>query len=238
MPIIACVTGANRGIGLALTRQLIRRGDRVIATARDPKGCAAFAEMADTGRLHPIALDVADDASLAALPERVAALTDRVDLLINNAGVNGGSVPEGGPNRDWGALEPVGMLSMMRVNAVGPLLVTQALVELLAAGTDPRVLCVSSQLGSLERKTDGGGYGYCMSKAALNMGARAMAADIRERGIVAVAVHPGWVITDMGGPNAELTPEQSASGLLNLAAELGPDDAGRFFKWNGDSHPW
>ncbi len=238
MPIIACVTGANRGIGLALTRQLVRRGDRVIATARQPDRCDALAELLDSDRLHIVQLDLADPASLDAFPEKVARITDRLDLLINNAGVSGDSVPTGAPNTRWGELEPEGILSMMRINAVGPLLVTQGLVELLAKGDAPRVLCVSSQLGSLERKTAGGRYGYCMSKAALNMGLRAMAADVVERGITAVAVHPGWVITDMGGDDAELTPEQSAAGMLNIADGLSTDDAGRFLKWNGEAHPW
>ncbi len=238
MPIIALVTGANRGLGLAFTRQLIRRGDRVVATARDPDAVEAWADLDETGRLHRVALDLDDPKSIAGLQAAVAAVTDRLDLLINNAGVNSRSVPRGEPNVKLGALEPEGILAMTRINAVGPLLVTQALVDLLARGEAPRVLCISSWLGSVERKAKGGNYGYCISKAALNMATRALAFDLEPRGIIAVAANPGWVQTDMGGESADLTPEQSAAGLLNMAADLTEDDAGRFLQWNGEPHPW
>ena len=158
--------------------------------------------------------------------------------MINNAGINSTGVAETQRNVRFGQLEPDGILAMVRVNALGPLLVTQALVELLAKGNKPKVICISSWLGSLSAKQRGGNYGYCVSKAALNMASRTMAFDLAERGIAAVIVNPGWVQTDMGGPHATLTPAQSVRGILAVADAIGPSDAGRFLDWNGQEQAW
>ncbi|MEY3015229.1 MAG: hypothetical protein RIT45_3964 [Pseudomonadota bacterium] len=122
---------------------------------------------------------------------------------------------------------------MVRVNAVGPLLVTQALVPLLVNAAAPRVLHVSSWLGSIARKRSGGNYGYAASKATLNMLGRTLAFDLLEREIMSVLMNPGWVQTDMGGTRADLTADASVAGMLAVVAGLGPADAGRFRQWDG-----
>ncbi|MCB9763605.1 MAG: SDR family oxidoreductase [Alphaproteobacteria bacterium] len=227
---IALVTGAGRGLGLEFARQLAARGATVFGTVRRD------GEALDALGVTALRLDVADPASIAAFATDLAARVDRVDLLINNAGINSRGVPEGQRNVRWGALEPEGILRMVQVNAVGPVLVTQALAPLLKPGA--RVLSISSWLGSIQRKTSGGNYGYCASKTTLNMLARAMAFDLAEQGVISVVANPGWVRTDMGGARAALTPDQSVSGLLALVDQLTPAHTGGFYQWDGTEHPW
>lgn len=234
---VALVTGASRGLGLEFVRQLLERGDRVFACARAPESSVGLLGLREHhgDRLSLIPLDVGDAVSIDALHATVAARTDHLDLLVNNAGINSGGVPERQRNLHLGELEAEGILRMVRINAVGPVLVTQALVDLLANASAPRVLHVSSWLGSIERKRSGGNYGYCASKATLNMLGRALAFDLLDREIVSVLVNPGWVRTDMGGHRAELTAEASVAGMLQVAASLHPSDAGSFRQWDGSA---
>ena len=235
----ALVTGAGRGLGLAFATELLARGYRVLAAARKPEGSEGLAALgaAHGERLVPLALDVGDPRSVAAGAAAAGEHTNALHLLVNNAGINSRSVPEGQGNVRLGSLEPEGFLAMMRVNALGPALVTQALLPLLAAGGG-RVVNISSWLGSIAGKTAGGNYGYAASKAALNMVGRAMAFDLAEQGGVSVQINPGWVQTDMGGQRAKLTPEESVKGILDVAERLTPDDAGHFLQWDGTPHEW
>jgi NAD(P)-dependent dehydrogenase (short-subunit alcohol dehydrogenase family) len=227
---VAVVTGAGRGLGLEFARQLVAGGYRVLGTVRRPS--EALAEVGST----PLILDVADAEAVAKFADAVREHADHVDLLVNNAGINSGGVPAEQKNVRFGSLEPEGILRMVRINAIAPVLVAQSLVELLGEGS--RIVNISSWLGSIANKSSGGNYGYCSSKTTLNMMARAMAFDLRERGIASIVVNPGWVSTDMGGPNAKLTPEQSVAGLLAVADRLTLDDAGKFYQWDGTEHPW
>jgi NAD(P)-dependent dehydrogenase (short-subunit alcohol dehydrogenase family) len=219
------ITGANRGIGLAMARVLAGRGDRVIGTARDP---AAAAELAGIGA-QVIALDVADEASAAEMARRLG--DQPVDVLVNNAGVF----------NDKSALESLDLgklVETMRVNVAGPLAVTRALLDHLTHGSRRLVVNISSVMGSIERTTSGGSYGYRASKAALNMVTRVMAADLAQRKIAAVTVHPGWVQTDMGGPGAHLKPDESARHLVATIDALELSDSGRFMDFRGEPLPW
>ncbi len=236
----ALVTGAGRGMGLEFTRQLLSRGHTVFATARDPSRSGALGELAaeHEGRLHSVPLDVSDLESIAAARRAIGERTGHLDLLVNNAGINSRGVPEGQGNVRFGALEPAGVLRMVEVNAMGPVLITQGFVDLLQKGKEPRVISVSSWLGSIGAKTSGGNYGYCASKATLNMLARAMAFDLLPLGIISVVFNPGWVSTDMGGPKAKLTPEESVAGMLKVTDGLTPQHAGQFLQWDGSEHPW
>lgn len=221
----AVVTGAGRGMGLAFCKQLVADGYTVFGTVR------GRAQALDGTGVTVLKLDVADTVSIGVFAAQLATTVGRVDLLVNNAGMNSRSAAKGQKNVRWGDLEPEGMLNMMRVNAIGPVLVTQALSSLL--GEDSRVLNVSSGLGSIGGKTSGGNYGYCASKATLNMLARAMAFDLAKRGVVSVCLNPGWVQTDMGGPKAPLTAEDSVRGMLRVMNAATPDDAGGFFNHDG-----
>lgn len=229
------ITGTNRGLGLELTKHYAEAGDRVFAVCRQPDVADELQALAQKyATINILGLDVADDAHFAAFAESVAAWTDGIDVLIHNAGMNP-RVPEA---RSLGTLTAAAIQTQVQTNAIGPLLLTQALLPLLKKGEKPVVVMVSSQMGSLQWKQHGGGYAYSMSKAAMNMAARTLASDLRPEGIAAITLHPGWVITDMGGEEAELTPQESASSIRTLIANTTLETSGSFFKWNGTPHVW
>lgn len=227
------LTGANRGLGLAFAQQLLERGDWVFATCRRPEQAEDLRALQQRfpQRLHVAALDVSDEQAITRVAAEVATHTERLDVLINNAGVL---------YRDerLGDLRQAQLMYAFAVNAVGPLLLTQALLPLLRRGERPVVFNLSTQMGSLTRKTYGGYYSYSASKAALNMFGRALAADLQAEGVIVVLVHPGWVRTDMGGAQALLDPATSVRGMLALLDRLKPEDSGRFLTWEGKEHPW
>ena len=228
------VTGANRGIGFALTVQLLKDDARIFATCRRPEQADALKDLAreHPERLDILQLDVDDEASISAALQAITAKADALDLLVNNAGIGGG---EGG--RVMGRLTASEVGRVVTTNAVAPLIVTQAFRDLLKHGDNPRVVMISSGMGSLAR-ADGSSYAYRMSKAAMNMAARVLAFDSAMSGITSVTVNPGWVQTDMGGPSASLKPEESASALRRLVNRLGPADNGKFFQYDGSELPW
>jgi NAD(P)-dependent dehydrogenase (short-subunit alcohol dehydrogenase family) len=227
------ITGSNRGIGLALVRASLARGDRVFATCRRPDEAeelhALAAEHGD--RLTILRLDVTDEETIEASVEGVQSEEDGLEVLVNNAGIS----PSG---ERLGRLDAETMLHTFHVNAVGPMLVSQAFLELLRSGDDPKIVNISSQLGSLTRKSSGGRYSYCSSKAALNMLTRALAFDLRSDGIVVLAMHPGWVRTDMGGSGAPVAPAESAQGIQRVADGLTMSDSGAFYTYQGREVPW
>jgi len=235
------VTGANRGLGLEFTRQLLAAGDEVVATARHPKTADELNKLVSTsgGRGTVVRLDVADPDEVAAAALHVGERFEGVDLLLNNAGV--WSAP-GQPERlSAGALadlRPEPVLDVLRTNAVGPLLVTQALAAPLAAAGRSVVVNLTSGLGSLAGATGRGNIAYGMSKAALNMATRHLAAELARQWTVVVAMSPGWVATDMGGPGAALEPPESVRGMLNVVDGLTPAQSGSFLDHTGATVPW
>jgi len=224
-PRTVLVTGANRGLGLEFAQQYAADGWRVIGTAREPEEAA---ELKATGA-RVVALDVADADSVA----RMAAELDGapIDLLINNAGIMNRADDPGDLDLDRIAL-------VLDVNTLGPMRVTAALLPNLRAGRGKTVAAITSGLGSIASNTSGGFYGYRESKAALNMYTRSLAADLDDEGFTCIVMSPGWVQTDMGGPNATLTPEQSIAGMRKVIAGLTPADSGGFFNWDGERLPW
>ncbi len=228
------ITGANRGIGFELTRQLLKDDTRIFATCRAPERADALNALASecAGRVIVLQLDITDDASISAAVKAVAAKTEALDLLINNAGIGGDDHA-----RIMGQLTSSEVSHVIRTNAVAPLIVTQAFRDLLKKGDNPRVVMISSGLGSLQR-TGGASYAYRMSKAAMNMAARVLAYDSAMAGVTTVTVNPGWVQTDMGGPQAALKPAESGGALRALINRLSPADAGKFFQYDGSELPW
>ncbi|MCA9679016.1 MAG: SDR family oxidoreductase [Kofleriaceae bacterium] len=219
------VTGATRGIGLELARQLVARGDAVIGTARDPDHADAL--RATGARVEALTVD--DPASVAALGARLAGTA--IDVLVNNAGIGG----HGGGLPDLTAAE---LHRYLAINAIGPVLVTQALLPSLRAGRLRRIAHVSSLMGSVADNTSGGAYGYRASKAALNMFNRSLAHELGRDGFVCVVLNPGWVQTDMGGARAPLPVAQSVADLLARIDGLTAADSGRFFHHDGRELPW
>ncbi len=194
------ITGANRGLGLELAKQYQAAGWEVIATCRQPDQARDLHVLG----LTPLALDIADDTSIAALTHEVQATP--LDVVFNNAGMFG---PRGLP---FGELAAETWLEILRVNTVAPMLVTQALLENVATSQDKLIVFMSSNLGSIASNS-GGEYIYRSSKAALNMSAATLAKDLAPRGIRVVSISPGWVRTDMGGSGAPLSVQDSVQGL-------------------------
>ncbi len=228
------VTGANRGLGLEFVRQLLADDARVVATCRQPGKATALNQLAaeHPGHLKVLPLDVGDARSRDELVREwpMAAGEDaRIGLLINNAGV----LHSG---ERFGTLSADVLDDSLRINVTGPLLLTQALAPLLADGA--RVANLSSQLGSIANTGRFGTPSYAISKAAQNMATVQLAHALRARGIVVVALHPGWVQTDMGGAHASEVPADSVAGLRRVIAGLGDDDSGHFLDFNGKTLSW
>ena len=231
---IALITGANRGLGLEFTRQLLAQGLHVIACSRTPAPAGELAALVDEHpqRLQSLPLDVADAAAIAALPARLTTAGVRhLDVLINNAGV----LVSG---ERYGSLRAEDLACSFAINASAPMLLTEALTALLMQGHAARVLCISSQLGSIAQASSYRNVSYAMSKAALNMGVRQLAVELGPRGITVVAMHPGWVRTAMGGEQAPLDTPTSVRGVLAVLAQLTPGDGGRFYAHDGSELPW
>ena len=214
------ITGANRGIGLELCRQLTERGDQVIAVCRN-----ASDALRDLGVRVIDDVDVSSDASVNALRDRLE--DERLDWLINNAGVL--SV-ERLDSLDFAAME-----RQFSINSLGPLRVTAALLSNLAVGA--KVGIVTSRMGSIEDNTSGGYYGYRMSKAAVNMAGMSLARDLLDQGIAVTLLHPGMVATDMTGGQG-VPVEQSASGLIQRMDALDISATGSFWHAQGERLPW
>ena len=227
------VTGASRGLGLEFTRQLLARGDRVIAACRDPQRAEALSVLASAhpDRLHVRTLDVTDAGSIATFAEDVARAFDGIDLLINNAG----KLVAG---ERFGSVAANSLRSSVATNAIGPFLLTQALAALLAKGERAVVANISSQLGSIARTDSFYTPSYAISKAALNMATVLLAHGLADSGVCAIAFHPGWVKTDMGGANAPLAPTASVAGMLAVISKLKMEDSGAFVDYQGNSMPW
>jgi NAD(P)-dependent dehydrogenase (short-subunit alcohol dehydrogenase family) len=225
------ITGANRGIGLELCRQLVARGDTVEAAVRRPDQAAELRALGDRVRVHRV--DVTESASVAAL---AAAITEPLDLVINDAGTYGGPRQSLSQLADDLALDDV--LATYNVNAAGALRVSVALLPHLRRGAGKKLVHITSGMGSIADNTSGGYYAYRMSKAALNMMSKTLAVDLRDDGIISVVINPGWVQTDMGGANAPTPVADSVRGILARVAEVTLEDTGAFLNWKGNRYPW
>jgi len=218
------ITGVGRGIGRELARALLMRGERVIGTLRDPAQISAeLSACAASGSLKLVALDVRDGASIADAARQV---DEPIDVLINNAGVIG---PQRQSTLD---MDFDGFLDTFAVNTLGPLRVVQAFLPHLRKAGAAKIVTISSRMGSLSyAKSDR--IAYRASKAAVNKVVQGLATDLQAEGIVAIAVHPGWVRTDMGGAGADIPVEESAAGIIRLIDRMTLRETGRFFDWTG-----
>lgn len=217
------ITGANRGIGLEITRQLAARGDDVIAACR-----SASKELDAMGGKVAVAtgVDVTSEAGIEAL--RGAVGTKKIDVLLHNAGI---MIPFG-----LDALDLDAMSKQYEVNAIGPIRLTKALLDRLDTGS--KVAVVSSRAGSIADNGSGGNYGYRMSKAALNMGAVSLARDLKPRGIAVVVLHPGFIRTELTGGHGNDDPPVAAKGLIARVDQLTLERSGAFLHANGEALPW
>ncbi len=215
------ITGANRGIGLAIARIYRQRGDRVVALCR-----RASEELRGTGAEVVDEVDVTSSRAL----QRAAAAIERVDVLIANAGVlSRQTLADVADDRDR-------IEQQFAVNALGPLLTVHAFLDKLASGS--RVALITSRMGSMADNSSGGSYGYRMSKAALNAAGRSLAVDLAPRGIHVGLLHPGYVRTDMTGRTGDVEPAEAAAMLVARIDELDADTSGTFRHAKGEELPW
>jgi len=226
------ITGANRGLGLEFARQYLADNWHVFATCRNPARADKLKALAKSagGKLTVLEMDVTKPEII----RKAATQLDgsAVDLLINCAGIIGASGQRPG-NIDYDSWAHV-----FDVNTMGPLRVLESFIDHIARSERRLVVSITSGMGSLADNTSGGSIAYRSSKAALNMAMRSTAIDLEPRGISCVVINPGWVRTDMGGPNATLTPQESVSAIRRMIVTLGRKDTGKFYHYDGSEYPW
>lgn len=225
------ITGANRGIGLALATVFAERGDTVITTARDPNKAPALKALADRfpDRVTVHALDVTSNGSALALGKALADKT--IDVLVNNAGTIG---PDRQSTTD---MDFDGFLDALNTNTVGPLRVTQAVLPMLRRSKAAKIITLSSQMGSMANLSSDR-IAYRASKAAVNKVMQGLTADLRGDGIACLTVHPGWVRTDMGGSNADIDVKDSVAGLAKRIDDVSLATSGQFLNYDGTTRAW
>ena len=223
------ISGASRGIGVELARAYAADGWRVHACCRRPERADELRRSLAGRDAHLHRLDVTDASDIADL---AAALeSDAIDLLINNAGIFGGE-------QDFGAVDYDSWEQVWRTNVIAPCRVAEAFVPHVAASGQRCMAFVSSISGSIASVGRGGGYIYQSSKTGLNMVVVNLARDLAGRGITVLALHPGWVRTDMGGTNAPVSPQESIAGMRQVSAESGPKLSGTLLDFRGEHLPW
>lgn len=226
------ITGANRGIGLELVKRYLQEEDwQVIATCRQPENAVELKQLvaSSSNRLNILPLEVTDSASVLRLS--IELKDANIDVLINNAGIfndRGSSI---------GTFDFGKWAESFDVNVLGPMRVTEALLKNLDHNEPAKIVTISSQLGALSRRAESN-YAYCSSKAALNKSMSTLANELENTNMIVAMFHPGWVQTDMGGSEAEITPAESADGIFTTTEKLTKADSGKFLKWNGEIHPW
>jgi NAD(P)-dependent dehydrogenase (short-subunit alcohol dehydrogenase family) len=243
---VAVVTGAYKGLGLEWCLQLGQLGYQVVLTARDLGAASKAAdELKKQGlTVFPAAMDVVDEQQIIDLASWLTDKFGKIDLLINNAGVNSGTRAKGDKdllekNLLLESLDPAEVLNMVHINAIGPVLVAKYFRQMLAKSNNPKIINIGSWFGSVTIKETGGNYSYAASKAALNMMNRALAFDIKEDNIISVVVNPGWVQTSMGGQRAKFTAEDAVKNLIeNVMNKITIADTGKFFNHDGNEHSW
>jgi len=225
------ITGSNRGLGLELTRQYAEAGWRVHATCRNPESAP---ELAAVAAAHPSVevhrLDVTQPDEVAAVATAVGG--EAIDVLLLNAGVHE-KVKRGFGETDYGE-----WANVHAINTMAPLRLTEAFANAVARSEQKRIVAFSTVVASIANNVNGRRYLYGSTKCALNYVVKSLSIDLRERGITILALHPGWVATDMGGSEAPLTPAESVTAIRALVDRLTPEDSGRYLQYDGEELPW
>lgn len=229
----ALITGTNRGIGLEFVRQYAKDGWRVFACCRNPVTAEALNRLAaqypDQITVHP--LDVTSHHQIEQLSQALS--NQMIDLLINNAGVY---PPEHGDA--FGATDYAAWVYAFAVNTMAPLKMAEAFNQQISRSQLRTIITITSKMGSIADNRGGGSYIYRSSKAAVNIVMKSLSIDLDSSRITAVLLHPGWVRTDMGGPNALITTEQSVTGMRRVISNLKFADSGKFYAFDGQIVPW
>ena len=227
------ITGANRGIGLEFSRQYAAEGWRVLACSRYPEKSDALNKLAAQypELIKMYALDVSDHVQIERLAQVLA--DESIDLLINNAGIYPDSDKSGFGHTDYAE-----WVQAFRTNTMAPLKMAETFATQITRSKQKTIVTITSKMGSIADNGGGGSYLYRTSKTAVNMVVKSLAIDLKPSGITAVVFHPGWVKTDMGGPNALISAEQSVSGIRQVISRLTLADSGKFFGYDGQVIPW
>jgi NAD(P)-dependent dehydrogenase (short-subunit alcohol dehydrogenase family) len=231
MPVIL-ITGASRGLGLEFARQYAQAGWQVLACCRHPDSATELRELATR---HPAVslrrLDVGRFEDIDALARELA--DESIDVLLNNAGVYGDS-----EHNRFGALDYALWSEVLRIDTLAPVKLAEAFLPQVARGERRLIVAITSLMGSIADNTSGGSILYRSAKAALNAAMKSLAIDLKSQGVGVLLLHPGWVRTDMGGPNAPTLPSESIAGMRRVIEDYRPADTGRFLNFRGEELPW
>ena len=225
------VTGANRGLGLGFVKNYLGKNVNVVSTTRDIKNSRELLALKERfpKNMEIFELDLLKESAGYTLANF---LGDRpIDILINNAGI-------GSTNQHFQAVSPKPWLEVLKVNLIAPLMVTQSIIDNVKKSVDKKIYFLSSQLGSIGDNTSGGMYIYRSSKTGLNQVVKSLSVDLKPLGITVVSLHPGWVKTDMGGPNAPVSIDESIKGMMQVIDTTDIRDTGRFLNYDGKELPW
>ena len=225
------VTGANRGLGIEFVEQYLNEGNEVIATYRNENSSIDLIEMGnERSNLKLLQLDVSSNKSLNSFAENLG--DSPIDIFINNAGVYG---PR---NSSFGNVDEENWIPAIKINAIAPILLTQLIIKNIRSGADKKLIFITSKMGSIDDNKGGGAYVYRSSKTALNAVVKSLSVDLENEGIVVALIHPGWVKTDMGGPNALIERDTSVRGMTEVISNLDITSTGNFYNYDGSIIPW
>lgn len=223
------ITGANRGIGLSLVKRYLQEGNTVYATYRNKANAQSLLSLKQANpNLTCLELEITDYQSVSSLVSELGT----IDILINNAGYYG---PKG---YSLGNVDVEEWPNVFEINTIAPLKLVETILPLMASSPVKKISCLSSKVGSMTENTSGGGYIYRSSKAALNSVVKSLSNDLSSQGFTVLALHPGWVQTEMGGPNALIDTDTSALGLIKVIESSNIEVSGHFFNYDGSEIDW
>jgi len=226
------ITGANRGLGLEFTKQYAEDGWRVFACCRNPDSAKDLLELT-AKHSSLISIYTLDVGNFNQIDELAQSFSQPIDILLNNAGIYPAS-----PNGKLANSDYDKWLEAFRINSLAPFKMAQAFAGQIEKGQIKKIINLTSKMGSIEDNTSGGSYIYRSSKTALNMIIKSLSFELAPRGISTIVIHPGWVQTDMGGPNGLINAQQSVSGMRKVIDKLTLADSGKFFAYDGKVIPW
>ena len=225
------ITGANRGLGLGFVKKYLENNVHVLCTSRDVSGSKELLSCKERypNNLEIFELDLLKEDAASTLANFLKGRP--IDILINNAGV-------GSSNQHFEAVSSKPWLEVLKVNLIAPLMITQSIIDNIKKSSVKKLYFLSSQLGSIGDNTSGGMYIYRSSKTGLNQVVKSLSVDLKSQGITVVSLHPGWVKTDMGGPNAPVSIDESIKGMMQVIYATDIRDTGRFLNYDGKELPW